>query len=457
MKVTITLLLAILIFSQCSENFNDYSDSLNSGNKLISTKETLNIVGHWLNEGKRERLVKELANEFEFLNQEYVVNLKFPEEIYYTREKANCEFEFIAENLTAKESKWDIIRINNANLEISAYMKEPLWAQKYLVDFSKENSFSENTIPELINDSVKNYWGGIIPGPFLEGFNWTLWYNKALAEKVGIKIKQMDMTFDDLLEYVKVIDNYNKSHNTQIIPIHDCSDWTTIEMLASRLYLSALDNLKECFENSYNETKLAAVKKTLEAFEQLSHYHAFETRNEDMAWGKTQDFPLQHKSFFYMNASWMYNIWQKINDNEVKNMVPTELPVFKPSPIYFGGYQVTWAVPKNAKHKEAALKFLSLINRPAMADKWGNFTKCPTGIKGNISSSGIGYDHFEEFTQSINKKYNNRKIGWFSFAVFVAGKSHVNAKMYVKEVALGKMKVGEAMQKIRADLSTVKY
>ena len=42
-------------------------------------------------------------------------------------------------------------------------------------------------------------------GPMLEGYCHAIFYNKDVAERVGIEIKDMGMTFDDLLKYVKAV------------------------------------------------------------------------------------------------------------------------------------------------------------------------------------------------------------------------------------------------------------
>jgi ABC-type glycerol-3-phosphate transport system substrate-binding protein len=417
----------------------------------LATKQ-LNLVGHWLHEGRRENLIRDLANEYEFLNQDCKVNMVFPENIYWDRSKKDCELEFIAKVITSDKPEWDVIRKINDNSEQVEYMKDPFWAKRYLVDFSVMQEYRDNTIPELLTDSIKQQWQGIIPGPFLEGFNWAIWYDQAFARELGLNIKQFGMTFDDLLGYVKTISEYNKSHNTSIIPIQDCTDWSTRNVITQMLYLSEMGNLAECRKDNYSERKLAALKKALQAQEELSKYHAFPETSQNLIWNKTQDYPMKRKSFFYVNATWMYNIWQMIDSSEVNNMIPAELPVFKPMDFYFGGYFVTWAVPKNAPHKEEGIKFLLFMNRPDVADKWSRITKCPTGIKGNMTSAILGTDHFEEFTSYIQKKYGLRKAPWVDDASLIVGSSKARINLYSHEVSSGKMTADEALGAVRKEL-----
>jgi hypothetical protein len=454
LKHLTVFLLTFLV--SCTNNFNTNVTG-SSAKSLVATtaKIKLNVVGHWLYQAKREDLVREIANEYEFLNQDYEVNLKFPEDIYYSRSKADCEEEFVKKQLLSEQSEYDIIRINDQYMKIAFYMNDMDWAKKYLVDFTQYPEFINNTIPELVNDSAKAKWKGIIPGPYLEGYNYTIWYNQVFAKELGISVKQTGMTFDDLLGYIKVIDAYNKSHNTNIVPIHECGDWSTINALALRLYLSEAGNLNECLKDSYSEKKLAAFYKTLKAFEELAKYNAYSKDWKNYTFMETLDFPLKRKSFFYVNASWMYSYWQKVDAKELNNMVPNELPVFKTSEVYLGGYSVMWAVPKNAPHREEAVKFLMNMNTSDIAEKWARYTKCPTGIKGNVTTVAFGNDHFEDFTYSINKLYGTHKLS-FSYVdnanCMVVGISRRNVNLHISDVAAGLMTADEAITDIRKQL-----
>jgi ABC-type glycerol-3-phosphate transport system substrate-binding protein len=446
------LLVSVCIIS-CSGSDNNIDSEALKAISTVKVTTQLNFVGHWLDQAKREDLVKEMAKEYEFLNQNCSVNLIFPENIYYDRAKLNCEEEFVRDQILSEHPKYDIIRINDSYSGIAAYMNDPDWAKKYLVDFSQYPEFNKYVLPELINDSAKAKWKGIIPGPYLEGYNYAIWYNRALAKEIGITVKQSGMTFDDLLEYVKAIDAYNKSHGTNIIPIQECSDWTTINIIYLRLYMSELNDINECLKPYASEKKLAAFYKTLKALEELSKYNAYSKGWRDITFNNSLNYPLKRKSFFYVNASWMYNYWQKIDKKEVDNMVPNELPVFKTSDLYFGGYSVMWAVPKNAPHKEEAIKFLLFMNKPDIAEKWVRYTKCPSGIKGNMASVTFGTDRFEDFTYNIDKTYGTRKLSFnYLNNGMVAGATQRGLDLHAIEVATGLMTADEAMAIIKRNL-----
>jgi ABC-type glycerol-3-phosphate transport system substrate-binding protein len=454
-KLVCTLTGFLFIFS-CSKDDKKKIDGIVTQHVVSQQAKTdLNFVGHWLYQAKREDMVRELANEFEFLNQDCKVNLKFPEDIYYSRDKANCEEAFVSAQLLSEKSSFDILRINDQYSSIAFYMKDKDWAKKYLVDFSQYPEFIDNTKPELVNDEAKAKWGGIIPGPYLEGYNFSIWFNRNLAKEMGIEVKQFGMTYQDFLGYIKAIDAYNKSHNTNIIPVQECSDWTTIHILVLRLIISEIGDLDECMRDSYSEKKLNAYHKALQALQELSKYNAYSKSWKQHSFLETLDYPLTHKSFFYVNASWMYNYWQKIDNGELKDMVPAELPTFKPSDVYFGGYSIMWAVPKNSPNKELAVKFLLAMSKPDVAEKWARYTKCPTGLKGTITNVSFGKDHFEEFTSTINAKYGSKKLSFnYLDNNIVLGASMRIVNMRTIDVATGMMTADEAMADIRRQLKT---
>ncbi len=448
----------MFIIISCLNNEKNYNNNIKSGNlnSTQNTVKTLKVIGHWLNEGKRENLVREFANEFEFLNQDYRVNLVFPEQIYWTRTDANCEAKYLKKVFTSDTSSWDVIRINNEYYTIANYMNDPDWAKKYLVDFSDIPEFKAHTNPDLLTQANKDFWKGIIPGPFLEGYNWFLWFNRDVAKEIGIDIKQFGMTADDIIQYVKAANEYNKRNNSQIMPILDCSDWSTTYVLLLQLFISEIGDINEIYSDSYNEKKLEAWHKTLKVCEELAKNRAINYDIQSIKWQTSWNYTLTKKCLFYINASWMYNIWLKQDSKLVNDMVPVELPTFKQPNLYFGGYMITWAVPKNAPHKEEAIKFLLYLNRPDMAEKWARYTKCPTGIAGGVTSSAIGSNQFEEYNNGINKKYGSKKVNFIDDSQIIFGFTRRTLNNFNKEVIRGTITADEAMVEIRKQLRNFK-
>jgi hypothetical protein len=445
------LIFAFFILTGCSKS----EDKIN--NKLIMAQTiqptTINFVGHWYKEGQRENLVRNFAREYGFKNQNINVNLKFPEEIYYNREDLQSNQKFVAKILTKENPEWDIIRVNGEYQEILQQCGDPDWPRKYLVDFSEIKEFREGTLPELLTDEAKKTWNGIIPGPYIEGQFWALWCNKNVAKKVGIEVKQYGMTFEDFKGYLKAIYEYNvKNPSNYITPLYESVDWPTTAALGIQLYSSLLDNQQEFLMGEITDKRLDAWGKTLEALEQIAPYKPINPEWKKVNWGKTTGSLINEECLFYVNGSWMYNIWLGLDKEKINNCMPAEFPSFKTPSVYPGGYQVMWAVLKKAPHKDEAIKFLLAMNKPAMAEMWVRYTKCPTGIKGNLTGVSFGKDQFENFSFYIQNTYKSTTYRYSESSAWVLNKQYRETPIYFKEVIQGQLTAAEAMHRIRQSI-----
>jgi ABC-type glycerol-3-phosphate transport system substrate-binding protein len=439
------LILLTIAFSNCKVKSSSKED-VRTDNQIKPTT-NLMFIGNWYKEGLREKLVKDIVREYEFTHQDVNIVLKFPEEVYFKRTDQSTSQIFISKIVLEANPEWDIIRINDDYEGVREYLKDKDWAAKYLVDFSSIKEFRENTMPELLSDSYKNRWGGIIPGPYVEGANWTLWCNTAVAKKMGINVKQFGMNFDDLLSYVKASFEYNKSHNDYIIPLFE-SNWRTTFLLALHLYASELSDKNEFNGDFVSQKKLSSWFKTLKALEQLSKYNAISSNYETTQWSDT--IMTSDKCLFFVNGSWMYNSWQGKKPQKLKDILPCELPVFQSFDMYVGGYQIAWAVLKNAPHKDEAIKFLLALNKADNANTWVNYTKSPTGIKGSLSTVSFGIDQFESFSAYIQQKYGANKYQYTSTnSEYIFGFSKRETTNFQMEVLAGEISADEAIMKIK--------
>lgn len=450
----ISLLLIIIIvmpvFSGCSKDSDDIEG------KVISKSTepvTINFIGHWLNEGKREDLVRNYVRDYEFRNQQVRINLKFPEEVFYNREDLQSNQKFVYKMLQKENPEWDIVRVNGEYQEILEQCGDPDWPRKYLVDFSEIKEFRDGTLPELLTDKAKKAWNGIIPGPYVEGQFWALWCNKAVAKKIGIEVKQYGMTVDDFIEYLKAVNNYNKNNpGNYITPVYESVDWPTTMVIAVQMFSSLLSGSEEFFSGQVTERRLSAWEKTLEAIELMSKYKPLNPEWKKVNWDKTKGSLINEESLFYVNGSWMYNIWLAIDEEKIHNCMPTEFPVFNKTSVYPGGYQVMWAVLKNAPHKEEAIKFLLDMNKPAMSEMWVRYTKCPTGIKGNLTGVSFGADQFENFSYNVQKVYGLNTYRYYESSSWVLSEKYADTPIFYTEVIQGEMSAKEAMQRIRRSI-----
>lgn len=405
-SVFFTVLIILLLGFSCKSS-NDDQSVVGLKVELVSST-PINWVGHWKNEGDRGKLVKEVANEFEFTHQQYSVNLKFPEDLYNAEDSK--EIQFIIKQITNPTPEWDIIRIKEHYMPIATILNDPYWGEKYLVDFSEVKGFFDSQLSFVNAPIMKQRTGNIFTGPFNEGFYWALFVNTEVAKKIGIEVKQYGMTIEDLKGYLKALFEYNKTNKTHISGIFEDAGWISTETMFKQLCYSLFDNFSEVIDSKLTQRKLDAIEKTYKAFEELSKYQPIIKNRRNINWGRDNDYPLKDSCLFIVNGSWMYNIWKMKNNMALHKMVPCELPSFAENKIYVGGYTSNWAIPKNAPHKAAAIELMMYWSQPEIAEKWARYTKCPTGIKGNLTTSTFGFDPYESFVYTIDKKFEGKKI-----------------------------------------------
>lgn len=446
----IILFAAIWSFSSCNNKSGDASNSEKSTSAQIERPEQIEIkmVGQWLGQADREKFIREFVREYNFLHQDKKISMVFYEDLVGSDRGGQALNQWSAEQVMAEQSDFDLLMINNVN---NIVPDDPEWAEKYLVDFSEIEEFRENTVDGLIEE-YKERWGGIIPGPLIEGYYYALWCNLNVAEKVGIEVKQTGMTFEDFKGYLKAVHEYNQtaSEEDRIYGIFEAGDWSTLVNVFNQLFLSVLDDNEAYFSDELTEKKLQAWHETLKLLEELAPYNPLQPDWQSLAWDDSYPKMLNDKYLFFSNATWMYNFWQAEENENLFNIMPTEYPTIKPVDYYIGGYQIMWVVPKNAKHREEAIDILLAMNKPKVADKWGRYTKTSTGIKAQLTSSAMGGDHFENFITEIENKYGENKIALSGNNKYIFNYDQRFTANMAHEVLTGKMTADEAMETLRS-------
>jgi ABC-type glycerol-3-phosphate transport system substrate-binding protein len=435
-----------VLLSSC-QNFHNHDSE---GNKISPpvVRSQINWVGHWMNEGARVKLVREVASEYEFRNQEIHINLKFPEEIYKADD--SLEIQFILDQMRKPVADWDIIRIKEHYNAIAAILKDNDWGVKYLVDFSSVPGYFERHLAFVSSPLFKSHSGNICVGPYNEGQFWALYVNTSVAKKIGITVKQYDMTFDDFLSYIKVAYEYNRTHSNQITAIFEDRFWISTEAIWKRLFYSLLGSFDE-LNTKLTPEKLDAIKKCYEACEQIAKYDAIIKSRSKIDWGRDNDYPLKDSCLFFVNGSWMYNIWKIKDQEKMKSIMPCELPVFKPCDMCLGGYTSNWAVLKNAPHREEAIKLMMFWTEPKIAEKWARYTKCPSGVKGNLTTTAFGIEEYENFMYNIEKKYGGRKVSEVDNKI-ILGEKNFAVPLRIIDVLEGKLTAQKAFSDLKKQL-----
>ena len=126
----------------------------------------LNWIGHWQNEHDREKLVREVAQEFRFLNPDIELNLKFPQELQGLRSKPEIA-KFYAEMIKTGNFVWDVIWLDDQSYQyVAEELDDPEWGKKHLVDFGKVDGFKNTQKSFILSDpTYAQQTGGIIALP----------------------------------------------------------------------------------------------------------------------------------------------------------------------------------------------------------------------------------------------------------------------------------------------------
>lgn len=406
MKLKISVIVLTLSLLSCSEDEVSNYKWKSIDPVKYEFKSSLNWMGHWKGEGQREDLVKEVAREFSFENQKIDVNLQFHNDVLGSGDKEAMANE-IVKMIKTNKINWDVVWLDDDIYQLVAIkLNDDKWGAEHLVDFSNVPWFENSQKDFIISDDYyRNQTGGIVPGPYIEGYYYALWFNSELAEKLGLDIKTEEMTADDLLNYAKVVKAYNKKGGEQIGFFYESSNWTLSTILFQNLFFSEF--------NKKGSTRKSAMLKTFELFEELSKYDPLISDYKKLVWEDSQDYPLNGKCLFYVQGTWMYNLWMSIDAEKTKKMIPAELPVFNVSETYVGSYTPIFAVMKNSPNKQEGIDLLKYWSTSSIAETWSVYTKSPTGIKGNISNFDYSSDQFEKFQSHISSKYG-KNVRYFS-------------------------------------------
>lgn len=413
------------------------------------TPKTINWIGHWKREGYKEQLLYDTKRRFEFENQDIVLNLKFPEEVF----PGKPDSEILYDQIIKPSSDWDIIRINNANLGFGIFQNDKEWASKHLVDFSQYSQFIENSIDYVTSEEMKKRWGGIVPGHALDANNTVLWCNEELARKIGIDPKPFEMTAEDFEGYIKALHDYNVKNNTLIYGLNVCSGWQPLNTIAFHMFATIVNDYNRVKDEAFSEEKIKAWEQVLTYFERIGSYNVIAPDWQKKDWTFYNEKLIKGDILFTVNGTWMYNLLEGIDKANYQKVIPLELPAFKPSQTYMGEVTIPWVVPQNAKNKEEAIRFMLFWCQPSVADDWIKNTKSPTGIKGSLVQSGFGKDVYENFDYMINKKYTGKKLqSGQNGNARIFGSKNQGIPNYFNEVLTGSLSAGEAMRLIRSRL-----
>ena len=445
-KTVVIIVLSTMILSMLNSCTSENASLKNiAALEEAETQTKVKWLGQWYGEGKKETLVREIARDFSFLNQDLDIELQF---VYQMAEIDSFAdpFRSLCDSIThwARTDTWpfDIFVCDKwIYADIAGALNDKNWGQKHLVDFQNEEWFKASHKEYVLSaDEYRGNFGDLAPGAFIEGMWNLLFVSSEVEGKLGVKVKDLDMTIDDFIEYARIVYQHNQTNSEKIT--FCATNYQSIEMLLNHLIMSAVGDIK----SSSAVDQLMALTNVYKKLEVLAKYKPTELHHE-----YATDRELKHdKALFHLHATWVTLFWQRLNPEGEKLMRPCEFPSMtgKTAQAYSGTYNAIFAIPKKAKNRQAATRLMKYMSSVDIAEKWENYSKCPTGLVSRMSFSEFGTDAFSNFSKHMTVKYDNRLADVvLSEQLFNGKQSHIN--FHALEVADGSMTASQAINSIR--------
>jgi ABC-type glycerol-3-phosphate transport system substrate-binding protein len=386
-------------------------------------------ISHWKDEEARDAWLKAAKKDFEFLHPgvelevTYNVDLPGNEKNYKVRAART-----IVSMIETGRIDYDIVFFDLAVYEhVSELLGNPYWTRDHLVDFSGVPGFARSQKPFITKDPrYRDRLGGILPGPFIEGFIHNPWFNSSLAEKVGIRVKEREMNFEDLLGYAKALHLYNKANNSNIPFLKMCS-WNRLELLFESFFKSLFDDYDSAVSEEFNERKKEAFLRTLLAFEELAQYGpVLNSGWENLSFSNyIKEFLLEDDGLFITGGTYMYGHFFSLDPERSLKLKPVETPVIGRENGLIGDYTPTFAVMKNSLNRQTAVDFLLFLSTPESAESWVIATRSPTGIWGNLAEFSMDSgDIYQKFAMDMQQKYSTCPMASLRVPTYVFGRNN---------------------------------
>jgi len=434
--ISLILLVVVTLFvAGCENRLEENTIPSSQPQNGQSTKTTgterivLNWIGHWKGEKARQDLIEAAKKDFEFLHPDVQIHLTYNLDL--PGEEKNHKIraaETIIAMIQSGNIDWDIVYLDISVYEhISERLGDPLWVRDHLVDFATVEGFAETQKDFIISDpKYRQRMGEILTGPYIEGYIQNPWYNAAVAEKVGIVIKEREMHFQDFLEYAKKLHAYNIQNNTSIPFIKLCT-WNRLELFFETFFKSLFDNFQAATEEEYNEQKREAFLTTLLAFEELAQYQPI----VNDGWQKLamadyiKNFLLKDDGLFITGGTYMYGHFYSIDPEKSVMLRPAETPVLKKAHGLMADFTPSFAVMKKSPKRKLAEDFLLFLAGPEYAERWVSTTKSPTGIRGHLARFAMEpTDIYEKFAIDMQQKYSSASMVSSRTPTYVFGKNN---------------------------------
>ena len=360
----------------------------------------LRWMGHWQGEGRREALVKRVLADFSYTHQDIEVFFRFASEVLPKKNQVEAG-KYIAEMIRSGDLQWDVIWLDPwIYWQVAEELDDWEWGRRHLVDFSEIEEVAAYNKESLQGERAHQHTAGLFVGPYIEGFYYTMWYNRELAARLGIKLREDGMTEEELLDYASRIEEYNQSTDQESVSL--LLDYGLAGGV-KRLFISLWSSdIAEGLE-ARDESKVAALDRTLALFSALKSRCSSLVRVEN-SWEESAQALIDGKVLFFCDATWRYNAFEQFNPEGLKQLGLAPVPGYHDKPrSVIGGYISTWAVLKNAAGRDEGVELMKYWSRPVIAAQWIKNTKSPTGLIESLYDPTFGRDSFAEYQRSIGR------------------------------------------------------
>lgn len=437
---TICLLLLLVLLNSCVDN-NDFKRNELYGTVPISSKNQtvqLKWLAPWYGEGERQNLITDFVRDFSFLNQEINITLDFPQTAMGSGGWWVLANDYLGSVIKNNQSAYDIMLIEPGMYRVQAeILGNPDWIKDYFVDLKEYDWFIEAHKSEIINDkNLLGKYGGILPGPFIEGNMHVLYTDKRIEEKLGIKIKHLGMDIDDFISYAKAVNTYNQNHSDKIQFIDYEHEFQFTDFVKN-LFLSEHQNTG-FVSQAYAKECLANV---LVKLEELAEYAPINIPLNN----KVKMVNQSNNILFYLMPTWAFNVLAVDKVELCKNLKPSTIPSMpgKLAPYYPGSYGTLFGIYKNSKNKEAALTLIKGLCQNEVGEKWVKTTLNPTGLNIRMASTEFGEDDFSQFYRYVQNNYQGIKE--FDIIQYFNGDDNARLDYYDREKVNYYLKVYDVM------------
>jgi len=335
---------------------------------------------------------------------------------------------------------------------ITAYVSETLpdvfqLGNTWVPEFVALNAIEPlDSLCEVKNFDLNDYFSGILESNringVLYGIPWyvdtrVLFYRKDIFKKANIN--EPPKTWNELYEFSKRIKTITRNYAIYF----PTNEWVP-------LIIFSLQNKAQLLKNNYTEPAFTDSE-FISAFQFLSRFY-----NEKLSPSNITDVVNIYQAFeegyiaMYITGPWnIAEFRNRLSSNSQKLWMTAPLP--SPDSIYPGislAGGASLVINRNSKNKELAFKLIEYLSTPEVQIKFYNLVGSLPSKKSSWNDSMfINDQHLKAFRIQLERTQSMPKLAeWENIVISKIQK-------YIEEVALNRMSVREACEKLNEETS----